>query len=266
VKIQGKIQGSFKPDDKVLATFIFVDHQPEAYGEETAIDIHNGTFSGRVVFDTYSSSFLGGDSCQRRPMSVLVRLIEADGVEVDRKSLKIATDFNYDEEHGEYTPKSDAILSGWCQPACDGTPVSVPTGWHVVDAGPFSISAPFEWEFHQLKGVDSYVGEFVGDGIVLTFDFGRYSDPLKRAKKPEYVVLDKSIAGFRARIVSPKIPGHGITGVYFPNVGGSAALCLLGHDLTSTQQQLVLKIFETFRFGGPVPRYFIPPPPAKNVQ
>jgi hypothetical protein len=140
------------------------------------------------------------------------------------------------------------------------------SGWHKVDAGPFSILAPSAWEFHQLKGVDSFVGEFVGDGITLRFDFGGYSNPLKEEKKPAYVVVHKSIGGFRVKVVSPRTPGHGITGVYFRDVGHATALCLWGKDLTSTQHELALKIFETIRFGGPPPRYVLPPPPAKNVQ
>jgi len=75
------------------------------------------------------------------------------------------------------------------------------------------------------------------------------------------------IGGLRAKIVSPRTPGHGVAGVYFRNVGGSKALCLFGHDLTSTQQELALKMFETIRFGGPIPRFVVPlPPPAKNVH
>jgi hypothetical protein len=145
--------------------------------------------------------------------------------------------------------------------------VTAPAGWHKVDAGPFSILAPSGWEFRQLEGVDSYVGEFVGDGVALTFDFGRYSSSLKEAKKSTHVIAHKSIGGHSAKMVSPKTPGHGITGVYFRNVGDSNALTLFGHDLTSTQQELVLKIFDTLRFGGPVPRYVLPPPPpTKNVQ
>lgn len=142
-----------------------------------------------------------------------------------------------------------------------GNPNNVPVGWLKVDAGPFSIFAPSGWEFHQLEGVDSFVGEFAGGGVTLTFDFGRYSSPLKKEKKPEYVVVHKSIGGFRARVVSPRTPGHGITGVYFRNVGHSNALTLWGKDLTSNQQELVLKIFETLRFGGPAPKYVLPPPP-----
>ena len=135
------------------------------------------------------------------------------------------------------------------------------SGWERVDAGPFSILAPPGWKFHQLAGVDSFVGEFVGDDITLRFDFGAHSNPLKEEKKPAYVVLHKSIAGRKARIVSSRTPGQGITGVYFRNVGDSNALTLFAHDLTPTQQELVLKVFETLRFGGRVTRYALPPPP-----
>lgn len=40
--------------------------------------------------------------------------------------------------------------------------------WHKLDAGPFSILAPPGWEFHQLVGIDSFLGEFVGDGVLLS--------------------------------------------------------------------------------------------------
>src|ERR1700756_633311 len=81
---------------------------------------------------------------------------------------------------------------------CDGT--NVATCWHKLDAGPFSILAPLGWKFHQLMGVDSYVGEFVGDGIALTFDFGRYSTELRKAKKPAYIITKESIGGLSAKI------------------------------------------------------------------
>jgi hypothetical protein len=144
--------------------------------------------------------------------------------------------------------------------------VAAAANWHKVDAGPFSIWAPPGWEFHQLTGVDSYVGEFVGDGVALTFDFGRYSSSLKQAKKPDYVIAKKSIGLYRAKLVSPRTPGQGITGVYFSKVSSGDALCLWGKDLSAVHQQLVLQIFETIQFGGTVPRYVIPPPPPpKNA-
>jgi hypothetical protein len=105
--------------------------------------------------------------------------------------------------------------------------VMAPANWHKVEAGAFSLFAPLGWESHQLQGVDSYVGEFVGDGVVLRFDFGRYSSGyLKKAKKPAYVIGHESIGGFPAKIASPRTPGRGITGVYFHNVGRSNGLCL----------------------------------------
>lgn len=136
------------------------------------------------------------------------------------------------------------------------------SGWQKIDAGAFSIFAPSGWTFHQLQGVDSYVGEFSGDGIILKFDFGGYSNAFKEERKPEYVVVHKPIGGLRAKIVSPKMPGHGITGIHFPRTFGSSKLSLFGQDLTSTQQNLVLKIFETIRFGSTVPPVI--PPPSKN--
>ena len=128
VQIRGRIECSFKPDDKVLVTLIFFDHQPEASEEETAIDIHGDTFDGRVAFNTSSSyNPVAGDVCHRHPKSALIRLIEADGTEKDRTSLKIPNDFNYDEKHGEYTVRSAVILHGWCESKCTETP-SIPCG------------------------------------------------------------------------------------------------------------------------------------------
>ncbi len=141
---------------------------------------------------------------------------------------------------------------------------TAPSSWHKVDAGPFSILAPSGWAFHQLPGVDSYVGEFVGDGVALRFDFGEYSSGyLKKYKKPAYVIAHESIGGFPATIASPTTPGHGVTGVYFRNVGHSNGLFLWGQDLTSAQQELVLKIFKTIRFGGAAPGYVVAPPPPQ---
>jgi TolB protein len=38
----------------------------------------------------------------------------------------------------------------------------VSSGWHKLDAGPFSILAPAGWEFHQLTGVDSMLASLSG--------------------------------------------------------------------------------------------------------
>ena len=123
VRVRGKVQCIFKPDYKVLITLIYSDHQREASGEETALDLHDGSFNGVVAFTTFVSyNPLTGHNCGRRPKGVLVRLIAADGTEWDRKELKIANAFGYDEEQGQYAVRTGLILHGWCEPKCADTP------------------------------------------------------------------------------------------------------------------------------------------------
>jgi hypothetical protein len=128
------------------------------------------------------------------------------------------------------------------------------TEWQRLDAGPFSISAPPGWRFRPEMGIDSYVGSFRGDGVELTFDFGHFSNRLDDEKKRRYVIEETFVGGARARIVSPRIPGRGLTGIYFQDVGDSRGLlnsnsltiyCL---DLSAQHQKLVLKILHTIQF------------------
>lgn len=120
-EVHGRVQCSFKPDYKVLVTLIFKKGQIEASAEETALDIHDGSFRGRIGFNTFVSyNPLTGHQCSRRPISIIVRLITAEGEEWDRKVLKFPNDFTYDEKLGEYTLKSDLILKGWCSANCCG--------------------------------------------------------------------------------------------------------------------------------------------------
>lgn len=139
---------------------------------------------------------------------------------------------------------------------------AAPVGWIKIDARDFSLFAPPGWTFHRLRGIDSSPGEFEGDGVVLDSEFGEYSDDLQHENPPAYTVIHRSIGGFRARVVSPQTTVHGITGVFFPDVPGKSPLekdrlCISGRDLTSTQQELVLRIFDTIRFAGK--RYSAPP-------
>ena len=126
--------------------------------------------------------------------------------------------------------------------------VAPTNGWLKVEAGAFSIYAPPGWEFHRKRGIDSYVGEFAGSGFALSFDFGGYSYSLDKETEPTYSVVHEIIGGYKAKIVSPRKPGHGVTGAYFPETGGGNKLCLDGRDLTDTQQQVALRIFRTIRF------------------
>ena len=137
----------------------------------------------------------------------------------------------------------------------------IPSSWRKLDTGPFSILAPAGWKFRQLEGVDSYVGEFVGQNITLTFDFGRYSDGYFKKPKQSAFVFRESINGHPAKLVKPRPQEHGVTSVYFGRVRGRNSLYVWGKNLDDSHEQLVWRMFHTIRFGGPMPSSFIPPPP-----
>jgi hypothetical protein len=121
VEIRGQVQCSFKPDYKVLVTLLFKKNQLEGFGEEAALDLRDDSFQGRIKFDTFTSyNPLWGHRCNRRPISVLVRLISAEGEEQDRKMLSVRDDFIYDEKDGLYELRSPLVLHGWCNP-CTST-------------------------------------------------------------------------------------------------------------------------------------------------
>ena len=64
-------------------------------------------------------------------------------------------------------------------------------GWNEVEAlgypsqPGFALKLPEGWELRELQGIDSYVGEIVGDGARLHFDYGSYSWSLNPADDPE---------------------------------------------------------------------------------
>lgn len=128
----------------------------------------------------------------------------------------------------------------------------IPTNWQFTDADSFTLFLPPGWTFNKLQGIDSYVGEFVGDGAKLGFDFGWYSNNLAEDGDQNHIVTYETIGGYRAKIVIPRITGNGTTGVYFGDLGGGRTqktrFNLYGSNLTFSQQETALKIFRTIGF------------------
>lgn len=118
--------------------------------------------------------------------------------------------------------------------------------WQVVDAGPFTVSLPQEWQFNKLQGIDSQIGEFVGDGARLSFDFGWYSNPGADDDDENHFVNYEMINGRKAKLVTPKSGGT-ITGVYFRNLESRNSLSISGENLTPAQQETALAIFRTIQ-------------------
>jgi len=157
----------------------------------------------------------------------------------------------------ETTPTPDLTPT---QPELDGQstgpiPQSGSTeGWIEVEAlgwtsqPGFALKLPPSWELRELRGTDSYVGEIVGDGARLHFDYGSYTWILDPKDDPdhEYIVAYEMIEGVEAKFIWPKDSLGGITGVYFSNLGGPR-LGITGESLTQDQQRTAFAIFRSVR-------------------
>src|SRR3989344_1909065 len=128
------------------------------------------------------------------------------------------------------------------------SPSPTPSGWQFIDANSFTLSLPPGWKFNKLQGIDSYVGEFVGDETKLSFDFGWYSNSLAEDKDPAHIVTYETIGSYKAKIVVPKVTGNGTVGVYFDDLENQNRFNLYGSDFTASQQETALEIFRTIRF------------------
>lgn len=123
-----------------------------------------------------------------------------------------------------------------------------PANWPQIDANTFTLSLPQGWKFNKLQGIDSYVGEFEGNGMKLSFDYGIYSNPLADENDPEYNVTYENIDGQKGKIVMAKKPGQGTSGVYFERLVKDNKLNLYGENLTIPQKELALEIIRSIKF------------------
>lgn len=130
----------------------------------------------------------------------------------------------------------------------------VTEGWKEVEASGwrgqrgFALKLPQSWELRELQGIDSYVGEFVGDGARLHFDYGPFSWNLNPKDDPEheYNVAYEKIGEVEAKFIWPTDPSVGFTAVYFSNLGGTH-LNIIGERLTQKQQHTAFAIFRSVR-------------------
>ena len=91
----------------------------------------------------------------------------------------------------------------------------------------------------------------MGDGVTLTFDYGRDSWTLKQREDMAHLhtVTYETIGGVEAKLIAPTGDSGGYTGLYFAKLD-SASLNLVGKDLTPAQRQVALTIFRSVRSLG----------------
>ncbi len=203
-----------------------------SYLRETNVDVQV-----RVVAS--STPFHGGGDCFDLVMVRLGKPLGDRGVVDKRTGQVVSVSAGY-----PYHP--------------DGYPYTRPDpNWRVVEArgwtsqAGFSLRLPRGWELNELKSTDSYVGEVVGHGARLTFDYGGRSWSFDPADDPAhtYAVGYESIEGVGATLFISLDASAGYTGVYFDNAGGPN-LNLVGQDLTPEQQRTAVAVFRSIRLLG----------------
>ena len=133
------------------------------------------------------------------------------------------------------------------QPGSELIRVTAP-GWD--DQTGFSLMLPPGWQLKEMQGIDSYVGEVVGDGVRLEFDYGMHSWGLNPEDEPEfdfdYLESYEDIGGLRAKLLVSMNPTGGHTGVYFDDLGGQR-MNLIGWGLSQEQQRVAIGVFRSIR-------------------
>lgn len=130
----------------------------------------------------------------------------------------------------------------------DATKETVPSDWAMLDQGDFTLYAPAGWTHTSEQGIDSAVGNFSGDGIILRYDYGNYSGFLDNGTEDAYDVTEETINGFEAKIATPKTTGEGRTVLFFENIRETARFSMSADDLNTEQEALALQIFHTIQF------------------
>lgn len=157
----------------------------------------------------------------------------------------------------------------------------------LLDFGSFTIETPDNWTKIKAKGIDSYVGQIAIDSSdTLYFDLGWYSNDLTEYEPQiiersmlqhidnpgdtaDYIIVDSrkgidpdkykknnvswdTVDGRRAKIVFPRQPGIGTTGIYIDSLWQAGSdidkFNLYGNNLKPSNQKLVLQAIKTLKF------------------
>jgi hypothetical protein len=110
-----------------------------------------------------------------------------------------------------------AVLAG-CEPSPPAP--SVPSNWQTISAdGKFTFKAPPDLKSEPVQGIDSFVGKYTSPTLEVTFDYGRYSDPMNREG---YTSRGITVDGKSARLVTK----GDVVAIHFPKISGETKLTM----------------------------------------
>jgi len=125
-------------------------------------------------------------------------------------------------------------------------PEKIPNDWKLFQASArFSFWGPPDLKEENVQGIDSYVGQFVSPKMILTFDYGMYSNPLN---DPKYKREATTVDGKEAFLVQ----WDGGVGLYVPRVtadGRTRLQMSIACDKETAAQGLLL--LKSIKFSVP---------------
>ena len=147
-------------------------------------------------------------------------------------------------------------IAGLCCVSCQtshdprGDNARVDNKWKLIKNTEFSFSLPPSFKKTEGTGIDSFVQEYVAEGIEVSFDFGRYSNDFQDwPKKTKFEEL--KIDGRAARIGTAAHEfGKGFpysTQVHI-KLGGAMALSMFAACRSEKELAVARRIFETIAF------------------
>jgi hypothetical protein len=137
------------------------------------------------------------------------------------------------------------------------TKIDIEGGWKTIDAeGKFSFDLPQSMNKKEVLPMDSFVQHYVGDGMLVIFDYGWFSDPLDRYEsEPEYWREQKKVGGFDATLIGYKPDadwGKYHAGIAFRNITNDGIVpthftMSISYN-NSEDKNTAIKILESIRF------------------
>lgn len=144
-----------------------------------------------------------------------------------------------------------SILVIGCSAPPPSDPVTPCEGWKLVNNKHFSFAIPESFKEVGVQGIDSFVGQFMDDGIMLTFDYGMYSDnfrdwPAETKYKTIKIGNETARIGSRETKDLPEVSV--LTQAYVKENSRHSNLAMGANCRDQKQADLAHKIFETIRF------------------
>lgn len=144
-----------------------------------------------------------------------------------------------------------SILVIGCSAPPPSPPVTPPEGWKLVKNEHFSFAIPESFQEVEVQGVDSFVGQFLDDGIKLTFDYGMYSNDFRdwpAETKYQTIRIGNETARIGSRETKDLPEVSVLTQAYVKENSRHSNLAMGANCREKKQADLAHKIFETIRF------------------